>query len=212
MTGRPQASGKLIFALDSTASRGPTLDMSRGLTGEMIREAASVGRLDMQLVYFRGGSDGPKECRASEWTSDPIRFAQIMAKVECKAGYTQISRALTHARNETLRTKVGAVVLVGDACEVADDDLDRVSGVASELGKLKTPVFAFLEGRNPEAEIGFRKIAHVSGGAFGRFDACGVKQLGGLLRAAAAVAVGGVQALEGRKDQASALLLGQMKC
>ena len=102
-------------------------------------------------------------------------------------------------------------MFVGDACEAAEDDLDRVSGLASELGRLKTPVFTFLEGRNPQAEIGFRKIADVSGGAFGRFDARGVKQLGGLLRAAAAVAIGGVQALEGRKDEASALILGQMK-
>jgi hypothetical protein len=32
-----------------------------------------------------------------------------------------------------------------------------------------------------------------------------------LLRAAAAFAIGGAQALEGRKDEASTLLLGQMK-
>jgi hypothetical protein len=134
-----------------------------------------------------------------------------MARVECRAGYTQITRALAHARNETLKAKIGAVVLVGDACEPVDDNFDRINGIASELGKLKTPVFAFLEDRNPDAETGFRKIAELSGGAFGRFDAGGAKQLGDLLRAAAIVAVGGVQALAGRKDEASVLLLDQMR-
>jgi hypothetical protein len=131
--------------------------------------------------------------------------------VDCKAGYTQISRALGHARREAAKTRVGAVVLIGDGCEPIEDNLDRLLPEASELGRLKTPVFAFLEGYSPEAEAGFRKIAELSGGAFGRFDAGGVNQLGELLRAAALVAVGGPQALDGRKDETSALLLRRMR-
>jgi hypothetical protein len=200
--------GRLAFIIDATASRGPTWDMARGLTGGMIREA---GQLEIQLIFFRSGSDGPPECRASDWTSDPGRLAQIMARIECRAGYTQIRRALIHARDETLKVKVGAVVLIGDACEPVYDGLDQVSAAASELGKLKTPVFAFLEGRESGAEIGFRKIADLSGGAFGRFDAGSVKQLSELLKAVAAFAVGGARALEGRQDEASMLLLEQMR-
>jgi hypothetical protein len=207
----PGGRGRLLFALDATKSRLPTWDMARGLTGDMIREAASVGRLSLQLVFFRGGSDGPKECAASDWTSDPARLAHMMTKVECRAGYTQINRILAHARRETAKMKVGAVVLIGDACESVEDNLDLLSGEASELGKLKTPVFAFLEGRDYTAEAAFHKIAELSGGAYGRFDASGVRQLGDLLRAAAVVAVGGVQALEKRSDAGSRLLLAQMK-
>jgi hypothetical protein len=207
----PVGSGKLVFALDATASRKPTWDAARGLTGDMIREAAQVGRLELQLVYFRGGADGPPECVASEWTSDAVRLAHLMAGVECRAGYTQIVRTLRHAIRETTREKVGALVLIGDVVEAAEDDLDRLAGAAGELGRLKTPVFAFQEGRDPVAETRFRKIAQLSGGAYGRFDSSGVMQLRNLLRAAAVFAVGGATALEGRKDAGSLLLLGQLR-
>ena len=210
-TGRPQGAGRLIFALDATASRGPTWDMAKGLTGEMIREAMSVGGLELQLVFFRGGGDTRQECVASDWIVDSTQLVQTMAKVECRAGYTQIARTLAHAKRESTRCRVDAVVLIGDACEPVEDPLDILIGEAAELRQLKTPVFAFLEGSNPEAEKGFRAIAEGSNGAFGRFNAGGVKQLSDLLKAVATFAAGGIRALEGRRDQASALLLGQMK-
>jgi hypothetical protein len=172
---------------------------------------ATVGRLQMQLVFFQGGLDTPLRCLTSEWTSDPARFAQVMAKVKCAAGYTRITRALEHAKTETTREKVGAVVLIGDACEPVENNIDRVCRAARDLGQLKTPVFSFLEGYSPQAETGFRKVAELSSGAFGRFDAGGVKQLEGLLKTVAAFAVGGAQALEGRQDEASMLLLEQMR-
>jgi hypothetical protein len=210
-TSRP-GSGKLIFALDATASRGPTWDMAQGLTCDMVREATSVRPLQLQLVFFSGGAEAPRRCSASEWMADPVRFAQIMAQVRCEAGYTQVARALDHAVNETMRDNVGAVVLIGDMCEAeGGDNLDRVAQAAHRLGQLKTPVFAFLEGKHPVCAAAFRKIAGLSHGAFGRFDGGGVKQLGAMLKAAALFAVGGTAALEGRKDAASVLLLGQMK-
>lgn len=205
------AGGRLIFVLDATASRAPMWDMARGLTGDMIREAATIGRLAMQLVFFSGGTGAPSRCSASDWLPDPVRFAQLMAKVTCEAGYTQISRALAHAKAETAREKVGAVVLIGDACEPVLDNVDQIALAAQALKQLKTPVFAFLEGRDPQAEMGFRKIAELSGGAFGRFDAGGVRQVGELLKAAALFAVGGMLALRGRKDAGSLLLLEQLK-
>src|ERR1700722_3672637 len=134
-TGRSQGVGRIVFAIDATASRGPTWDMARGLTGDMIREATSVGRLELQLVFFRGGSDSREECVASDWISDPTRFAQIIAKVECRAGYTQITRALAHGRRETTKDKVNAMVLIGDACEPVEDTMDSVSVEAAELGR-----------------------------------------------------------------------------
>jgi hypothetical protein len=211
LAARGAGSGRLIFALDATASRKPTWDIAGRLTGDMIREAASVGSLSLQLVYFRGGSDGPRECFTTNWMSDPIRLSGIMANVECRAGHTQISRVLAHTRRETLKAKIGALVLIGDACEPVDDNLDRLCSQAVDLGKLKTPIFAFQEGRDATAESAFRKIAGLSRGAYGRFDAGGVKQLGELLKAVALFAVGGTTALEGRKDKTSMLLLGQMR-
>jgi hypothetical protein len=142
LAARGAGSGRLIFALDATASRAPTWKLARGLTGDMIREAASVGSLSLQLVYFRGGSDGPRECLTSNWMSDPIRLAGTMANVECRAGYTQISRVLSHTRRETLKAKVGALVFVGDACELAS----RSFGTR-ELKR--EPIFPFRRAATP---------------------------------------------------------------
>ena len=47
-------------------SRQPTWDTACKLQGEMFREAAAIGGLDVQLVYFRGLN----ECRSSRWVSD----------------------------------------------------------------------------------------------------------------------------------------------
>ena len=211
LAARGASSGRLVFALDATASRLPLWSMARELTTNMIHETASIGTLSLQLVYFRGGVDSPPECVASQWTSDSVGLARLMAKVECQAGYTQIARVLRHAQRETLEAKVGAVVFIGDACEPQNDDLDKLAVPAIALGRLRTPVFAFQEGKEPGTEKAFRKLAEWTGGAYGRFDAGAARELGELLRAAAAFAVGGVTALEGRKDAGARLLLGQMK-
>src|SRR5215469_8997942 len=58
--------GRLIFALDATASRKGTWDLACQLQAEMFREVANAGGLDMQLVYYRGSVG---ECRASKWFS-----------------------------------------------------------------------------------------------------------------------------------------------
>ena len=48
------AKGRLVFALDATMSRQPTWDMACALQADMFREAASLGSLDIRLVYYRG--------------------------------------------------------------------------------------------------------------------------------------------------------------
>ena len=56
----------------------------------MFQEAAAIGGLDLQLVYYRG----MRECSASRWVSDGWMLADLMAKIECRAGYTQLGRVL----------------------------------------------------------------------------------------------------------------------
>ena len=205
--------GRLIFALDATASRQPTWDLTATLTSGMVREAATLGSLDLQLAYYRG--DG--ECRASGWIQDPAQLTRLMSTIDCRSGPTQIGKIFTHALKETAQGKVGAVVFIGDALEQrkdapnAHDDIDPLCSQARELGRLGTPVFMFQEGRDREAEAGFREIASLSGGAYERFDAGAGKRLGELLKAAALFAVGGTTALEGRKDAGARLLLGQLR-
>ncbi len=198
--------GRLVFALDATMSRQPTWDMACQLQADMFREAASLGSLDIRLVYYRGFN----ECRASKWISDSAELARLMTKIDCRGGNTQISRVLSEARREAASAGVRAVVFVGDAMEENVDDLSTKAG---ELGMLKVPVFMFQEGHDPVAEQAFREIARLSGGAWCRFDPGAAAQLRDLLRAAAAYAAGGREALKrlSSRESGAARLLAQIK-
>ena len=71
----------------------------------------------------------------------------------------------------------------------------------------------FQEGHDDVAEQAFREIARLTGGAWCRFDPGAAAQLRELLRAAAAYAAGGREALLrlSRTGSGAAQLLGQMK-
>ena len=201
---RSAATGRLIFALDATASRQPTWDSACHLQADMFREVGNLGSLNIQLLYYRGLA----ECRASRWTSRSDELLRLMEGIMCRAGTTQIGKVLAHAKKETQILKVAGLVLVGDAVE---ENPDALIPAAADLGRLGVPAFMFQEGADREVEKIFRQIASYSHGAYGRFDAGAAKQLGELLRAVALFAVGGVKALEGRNDAASVRLLGQLK-
>ncbi|MDB5516361.1 MAG: hypothetical protein JWQ17_3119 [Tardiphaga sp.] len=205
----PHAAGakaRLVFALDATMSRQPTWDMACALQADMFREAAASGSLAIRLVYYRGLS----ECRASGWISEPAQLAKLMSKIDCQGGNTQIGKVLSEARREAVASGVRAVVFVGDAMEEAIDDLCAKAG---ELGLLKVPVFMFQEGHDDTAEQAFREIARLTGGAWCRFDPGAAAQLRDLLRAVAAYAAGGREALLrlSKTTGGAAKLLGQMK-
>jgi hypothetical protein len=184
----PGRRGRLVFALDATMSRQPLWDTACRLQADMFREAAAIGGLDVQLVYYRGLS----ECRASRWVSQAERLAGLMERIDCRGGHTQIGKIIAHARRETESTKVQALVFVGDAMEEKLDDLCHAAG---DLGLLGVPAFMFQEGADPIAEQAFREIARLTGGAYCRFDPGAAHQLAELLRAAAAYAAGGMRAL-----------------
>ena len=155
--------GRLIFALDATMSRQPTWDTACRLQGDMFRETAAIGGLDVQLVYFRGLG----ECRASRWVSDARQLGALMEKIDCRGGHTQIGKVLAHAKRENEAKKVQALVFVGDAMEEPIDDLCAAAG---ELGLLGVPAFVFQEGHDAVAEQAFREIARLTRGAYCRFD------------------------------------------
>ena len=196
--------GRLIFALDATMSREQTWDMACQMQGDMFRTVASIGGLNVQLVYYRGLD----ECRASRWVTDPEQLAKLMTKISCHAGHTQIGKILTHAKRETGLLKVAAVVFVGDAFE---EEADEVVPLAQQLGQLNTPVFMFQEGTNRTVEHVFRDVAKASGGAYCRFDEGSADQLRELLKLVATFAVGGKAALEASKDPGAVKLLSQLK-
>jgi hypothetical protein len=177
--------GRLIFALDATASRQPTWDTACHLQADMFREAAAIGSLDVQLVYYRGHS----ECQASRWVSQPGHLAGLMERIDCRTGLTQIGKVIAHAKRETQNLKVQAQVFVGDAME------EKLGDLCHAAGELGVPTFMFQEGDDPIAEQAFREIARLTHGAYCRFDPGAAHQLAELLRGVAAFAVGGVKAL-----------------
>lgn len=207
--------GRLIFALDATGSREPTWDMATHLQAQMFEEAARIGGLDVQLVYYRGAD----EVRQSTWLSDPHVLVSRMGTIRCMAGTTKITRVLRHIRAENAREKIGAAIFIGDAVEEHPVEL---YDAASDLG---VPMFMFQEGNGDvvylnqrgepverqSVERVFREIARLSGGAYGKFDAGAAKQLAELLRAVAAFAVGGITALANQGTDSATKLLFQMK-
>jgi len=199
--------GRLIFGLDATMSRQPTWDQACRLQADMFREAAGVGGLDIQLIYYRGLA----ECRTSPWIAEPDRLGALMSRIDCRGGHTQIGKVLAHARREHDRNKVGALVFVGDAMEEALDDLCAGAG---ELGLRNMPAFMFQEGYDAVCEQAFRDIARLTRGAYCRFAPGAAHELGELLRAAAAYAAGGrkaLAALQQRHSGSAARLLEQLK-
>jgi hypothetical protein len=181
--------GRLIFAMDATASREPSWDQACQIQGEMFVATDTLGGLEVQLVFYRGFG----ECRASPWVANSADLVRRMTAVRCLGGHTQIARVLNHAIKETRKKKVDAVVFVGDSIEEGVDDLAHLAG---ELGILGVPVFIFHEGRDPVAAQGFRQIAKLSKGAYCAFDANSADQLKELLSAVAVYAAGGRAALE----------------
>ena len=201
------ARGRLVFALDATMSRQPTWDQACVLQAEMFREAAAAGGLDIQLVYYRGLA----ECRASPWVAEPDRLGALMSRIDCRGGHTQIAKVLAHALRENEKTKIGALVFVGDAMEEFLDDLCAGAG---ELGLRSVPAFMFQEGYDPVCEQAFRELARLTRGAYCRFAPGAAHELGELLRAAAAYAAGGMKALadlQARHSTGAAKLLEQLK-
>lgn len=182
-------SGRLIFALDATASREATWDQAMQLQAGMFSSAQALGGLQVQLSYFRGFA----EFYASDWYAESSHLLQQMTGIRCEAGVTKIERLLKHAKAETRREKVHAVVYVGDCME---ESMDVLCQLAGELGLLKVPLFMFQEGDEPMARQCFVEMARLSGGAYAPFDHHSADQLRDLLKAVAVYASGGLKALQ----------------
>ncbi len=192
--------GRLIFAMDATASRGPTWTQAMGIQTEMFQEAASVGGLDVQLVYYRGLMD----FGASPWINNADRIIGLMRGVDVVGGNTQIERLLNHASAEAKRGKVNALVFIGDAVE---ESADLILAAAGTLALRGVPVFIFHEGGLEPAGTVFRQIAQITKGAYSSFDASSPQQLRDLLKAVAIFAAGGRKALADFSKKAGGIAL-----
>lgn len=180
--------GRMIFGMDATASREPTWKRACDIQAEMFRSTASIGGIEVQLVYYRGLVD----MTASPWLRDADALLATMKAVRCQTGETQIRRILKHALKENAANRVSAVVFVGDCMEESADQLIQL---ATEAGVVRLPIFIFQEGDNATAKETFEEMARLSGGAYCAFDAKSAGQLKELLSAVAVYAAGGRKAL-----------------
>lgn len=196
--------GRLIFAMDATASREPSWDRACHIQSEMFLETEALGGLDVQLCYYRGF----REFDSTAWLGSSADLLARMRDVRCAGGMTQIGRVLKHAAAESRQQKVNALVFVGDCME---ENIDELCHLAGELGILGVPAFMFHEGNDAAADRTFREIARLSGGAYCSFDASSAQQLRDLLSAVAVYAAGGRKALEdfGQRQGGVALQLTQ---
>lgn len=199
--------GRLLFAMDATASREPTWDHACAIQGEMFVATESLGGLEVRLAFYRGF----EEFKVSRWTSDGRELARLMSSVRCLAGRTQIARLLRYAVDQRRESRIDAVVFVGDCCE---EDVEQIGHEAGQLGLLGLPVFVFQEGDDRVASRLFPQIAKLTRGAWCKFDRNSPDQLKRLLGAVAAYAAGGRAALltySERQGGAAAFLTDQMK-
>lgn len=198
--------GRLVFAMDATASREPSWDQACHLQADMFHATDGLGGLEVQLVFYRGYG----ECKSSPWVTSSSELVRRMVKVRCLGGRTQLRKVLNHAMRETDAKRVNALVFVGDSFE---EDIDAVCHAAGELGLRGVPAFMFQEGTSPLATQAFRQIAKLTGGAHCSFDLSSARQLKELLSAVAVFAAGGRAALEdlsSRSGGAVRMIAGQI--
>jgi hypothetical protein len=186
---------RMIFAMDATASREPTWEMAGKLHREMV---AALGSLTLQLVFFGGTA-----CRASRWVVGGQRLAELMTRVRCATGYTQIGRVLRHVLSESREHTIRALVYVGDCCEEPGEQL---FALAEQHKRRKIPIFVFQEGRDSVAEPIFRRLAQITDGIYASFDAGSAEQLRKLLAGAADYAAGRYTSIG---DLRNVLLIGR---
>jgi hypothetical protein len=184
----PGSRGRLMFAMDATASRKPSWDVACDIQADMFSETTALGGLDIQLCYYRGF----QEFFVSPWFGNSAALLKQMSGVHCAGGMTQIKRVFEHALKESRRDKINALVFVGDCME---EDIDQLCDLGGRLGILGVPAFLFHEGVDVHAQRTFTELARLTNGAYCPFDASSASQLSDLLRAVAVYAAGGRKAL-----------------
>jgi hypothetical protein len=157
--------GRLLFGLDLTASREPSLMQARLATASMFKAVAAIGNIKVKFAWYRG----EHECKVGRWHDDAEFLCRSMRNLACESGCTQIGRILRLALSES--EKLSALVFVGDHCH---DELEALPELARELGRKSIPIFIFHECKDNdrqaiESKPMFKKLAELSSGAYVNF-------------------------------------------
>ncbi len=192
MLARVSKPGRLVFVLDLTASRGPSLQRARIATAAMFDAIKRIGSVAVKLIYFRGEN----ECRAGSWERNPDVVSRAMQRLSCELGGTQIARALRCVLKR--EPELSGVVYIGDDCE---EDPEELVGLAVALGKKRMPIFIFHECATDSeplvsARATFTRMAEASGGIYSEFEPDSSEQLQELLSSVAAFSAAGVEGVK----------------
>lgn len=199
-----RTSGRLIFALDATASRQASWDRACQIQGQMFHATDQLGGLQLQLCYYLGFH----EFHSSPWLQDSRTLLRTMSAVQCLGGHTQLERVLDHALAEHQQQPIQAVIIIGDAVE---ENIDKLCAKAGKLGMLGVPLFMFQEGFDNSVRQCFQQMALLSKGAYATFDERSASELAELLSAVATFASGGFSALQQLQSPSAQQLLQQLK-
>lgn len=186
-----QASGRMIFAIDATASRSGAWDVAQQTTANMFDEISklNLGKLSVRVLVFRGSS-GPKDVVGdTPWHTNAKKLQEGMKGIGCVGGSTQFVDTFKRVLNEK-HQEGDTLIMIGDSFE---EDHEEIVKLAHKLKKQKSRVFAFHEGYDPDAEAVFKEVAEITGGAFAKFTAD--SNLSAFMKAAAAYAAGGDKGL-----------------
>ena len=194
---------RLIFAMDATQSRAPTWDLATSLHAELFVTARQQD-LSVQLVYYRGLD----EFYATRWNDSATGLLQTMQQVQCRGGITQISRVLSHTIREAQASTMKALAFVGDTFEEKPRELYSLAG---QLALYRLPVFMFQEGHDPIVARVFAEIARLTNGAHIPFQPGSAQQFAELLRAVAAYATGGIDAVQQLQGKFTQRLIEQLQ-
>ena len=108
--------GRLLFAMDATASREPTWDRAAHIQASMFRETGALGGLEVQLCHYRGF----RELHVSPWYADSDELLARMTRVRCAPGlqeYNKLNPAPKIANNSFRRVYFPARKMKGGLTE-----------------------------------------------------------------------------------------------
>lgn len=191
---------RIVFVFDATGSRSPFWEIAIRIQEQMLQEVMKYGEIEVKIVAYRDRYSDPNGYLIhSKWSSKVEYLVNYMRKVTCHGGGgndgESIDAALDYVLQENKNNQVNAVILVGDE-PIVSMDRGRGYELADEHGRLKIPIFAFLEGNLEQAEIDFRELAKRSKGIFDQFSNTSPQDIADRLKVAAIYTAGGEKALE----------------
>src|SRR5262249_29874967 len=173
----------------------------------------AVGPVEIKFAYFgREGASQVRPCITTRWIADADDMREVMerGRAGCVCGcYVDVTDILAQALQEAQRAPVQAVVIVGDLFLYSD----RTIALAKRPRKAGTRLVLLQAQSSHDDHVG-KLLAEETEGAFIEFNPAierVAERLPGLLEAVTHLAIGGVDALAARDDEAAVLLLEQLE-